>query len=123
MRIKTQKEFIARLTELKAMAVEISRRKNSDYAGDGDPFLNFRAVELLGIDPGEAILVRMMDKMTRAGNLLKRKAMVADESILDTLLDLSNYADILRMFLENRTAVLQEANKKVDKIIKNKKVK
>lgn len=81
--------------------VEISKKKNADYADEGDPFKNFRSVEALGLDSNEGILVRMMDKMSRAGNLLKRAAQVLDESIVDTLKDLSNYALILAIKIED----------------------
>ena len=96
----TQKQFLTRLQQLYAENLDISRRKNADYADQGDPFKNFRACELYGIKVEDAILVRMSDKMVRVGNLLKREAEVSDESIKDSLSDLANYAMILRMYLE-----------------------
>jgi hypothetical protein len=44
----------------------------------------------------------MTDKMQRIANLLDKEAMVKDESILDTLQDLSNYSLILRVYLEQK---------------------
>lgn len=96
-----QAEFLKRLRELHLACVDISAKKNADYANDNDPFQNFRACEALGIDGNEGILVRMSDKMMRAANLLKREAQVQDESILDTLMDLSNYALILAIKIES----------------------
>jgi hypothetical protein len=96
-----QSQFMTRMEELHMDAVEISRRKNADYANDDDPFQNFRSVEALGLNSNEGIIIRMMDKMSRAANLLKREAKVTDESIYDTLSDLSNYALILRIKLED----------------------
>lgn len=97
-----QAQFLKRLEEVKMEAVEISRRKNADYASEEDPFKNFRACEPLGISAEQAIIVRMSDKLMRAANLLQRPAQVQDEKITDTLRDLANYADILAIYLENR---------------------
>lgn len=76
--------------------------KNSDYSAPEDPFLNFRAGESYGITAEMGIIVRMSDKLMRASNLLTREAKVVDESILDTLSDLANYAMILRMLIESK---------------------
>ena len=96
----TQKEFLARLTELYANNVEVSRLKNSDYANDNDPFQNFRVCEALGIPTEVGLIVRMSDKLARTANLINREAQVKDESVLDTLADLANYAMILRIYME-----------------------
>ena len=45
------------------------------------------------------MLVRMTDKMQRVANLLYKEADVADEKLQDSLLDLSNYADIMNVYL------------------------
>jgi hypothetical protein len=100
----SQKDFLRRLLEEHNACVEISRRKNADYAGDGDAFKNFRGSEMIGVDPAQAILVRMTDKITRCSNLLRRPAQVKDESIADTLRDLSNYALILLLLIEQQRA-------------------
>lgn len=100
MKIKTQEQFIQRLGELYKSNVAISKAKNSDYAGKDDPFANFKACETFGVTAATGIIVRMTDKLSRASNLISRQAAVKDESILDTLSDLANYAMILRMFLE-----------------------
>ena len=58
--------------------------KNHDY---GDSFAKTRAVV------PNAILVRLHDKLNRLTTLMTgENAMVQDESIDDTLLDLANYA-------------------------------
>lgn len=98
-----QVEFITRLAEEHDACVEISRRKNADYSVEGDAFKNFRGSEMVGVDPAQAILVRMTDKLTRCGNLLTKEAKVKDEGIADTLRDLANYALILLLFLDERT--------------------
>lgn len=99
----TRDEFLARLEELYTANIDISRRKNADYTGDNnDPFKNFRASALYGVPVGKGILVRMADKMARTASLLDNDAQVKDESILDTLSDLANYAMILRIWLEQQ---------------------
>lgn len=109
--IDTQEKFLERLEQLYKGNVDISRRKNADYAGPTDPFANFRVCEALGIPAEVGLLVRMTDKLSRIGNLIKPGAIakVQDESVLDTLADLANYAMILRMFLENK---YEEENKR-----------
>lgn len=98
----TQEQFLKALSDTYAQNVEISRKKNSDYADDDDAFKNFHACEMLGISAEMGILVRMSDKLVRIGNLLSRKNIVTDEKITDTLQDLSNYAAILKIYLENK---------------------
>lgn len=82
--------------------LEISHKKNSDYADGNDPFQNFRGVEHWGIcSVEEGLMVRVSDKMQRVSNLLKRDAEVSDESVVDTLSDARNYLNILQVWLEH----------------------
>lgn len=66
--------------------------KNHDY-GDSvhDTFLKYGLT---------SFLVRMEDKLNRARTLNQKEAMVNDEKITDTLLDLANYAIIAAIELE-----------------------
>ncbi len=82
--------------------LDITIRKNADYSGDTFAFANFDAVEKLWICSAEiGLLVRMTDKMCRISNLIanQREGKVKDESINDTLSDLSNYARILNIYI------------------------
>lgn len=83
--------------------LEILKRKNHDYAGEktADPFKNFRGSEFVGVSPPRAIMVRIMDKISRAGNLLSQENAVKDESINDTLNDIVNYCAIIKSYLKN----------------------
>ncbi len=92
----TRDEFIDALKEEFDRQVELSRAKNSDYASNDDPFANFRLIESVSgrINAEEGILVRMTDKLQRYANLISRPPSVTDESIEDTLRDLSIYATI-----------------------------
>ena len=74
----------------------LARKKNADYAGEGDPFMNLRRGGPFGI------MVRMDDKVSRGLNLLRdmdKEAMVKDETIEDTLRDMFNYPWLCAMLM------------------------
>ena len=96
-----QKEFIEELASTFEIALTIAKNKNDDYAANEDPWRNFRFSEIAGIDVPHAILVRMLDKIARISNLINKDASVKDESVEDTLVDLINYAAILKVFLKH----------------------
>jgi Nucleotide modification associated domain 1 len=74
----------------------IHRAKNSDY---GESY-NL-APQLLGISTHVGLLVRMTDKLARACRLAQgREAAVKDEALVDTLVDLANYAVLAILSLE-----------------------
>lgn len=88
---------------LLARMVLIHESKNQDY-GDGNPFGNFYKSKEVGVDVLSGVLVRMSDKWSRICTLAKRKnnaAMVKDESIEDTLIDMANYAIIACSIYKN----------------------
>ena len=83
----------------------IHKAKNSDYAGDADPFKNFKLCETLGICSVEqGILVRITDKMSRLSTLIAsgKDPAVLDEKKRDTALDASNYFDILNCWWDHQ---------------------
>lgn len=90
------------LREDTALMLQTAEKKNADYAGGAtDPFKNFRLVGVLGVCSTEqGIVVRMADKLARISTLLDKEPSVVGESIMDTLLDLANYALILRAWLK-----------------------
>lgn len=99
----TKDEFFARMQEVYNSNVQLSMRKNADYAGESDPFKNFRVCETLGIPVESGLIVRMSDKIARISNLLGgAEAKVTDESVTDTLRDLANYAIITLLWIENK---------------------
>lgn len=76
-------------------------RKNADY---GNSFSEqFQEYGLL------SLIIRLDDKMRRLKQLYKNEAQVKDESIRDTLLDLSNYSIMGVMELD------KETNQKINK--------
>jgi hypothetical protein len=104
-----QTQLLEALEGISKRKLDLAHRKNSDYAGEGvdsDAFKNFRLVEQLGITSVEkGFLTRMTDKLSRASTLLEsdtKEAMVKDESVIDTLNDLSVYADLLQCYLMDK---------------------
>ncbi len=73
----------------------VHKAKNADYGQ------SYNLVpQLLGIPAHVGILVRMTDKLARACRLAQgRNPQVADESLVDTLLDLAIYAVLAIMTL------------------------
>jgi len=79
-----------------AKCLGIMEKKNADYGGAGDdPYKNFKNSLVIGVIPQRALLVRLMDKISRASTLLDNEAQVKDESKLDTIEDAINYLAIL----------------------------
>ena len=100
-----QKDYINEFKKITQAQVELTERKNSDYADTNDAFANFRMIELLTrgrITTEIGIITRMTDKLQRVANLLSREAQVKDEKIEDTLMDLSIYSKILLIYLKNK---------------------
>ena len=95
----TQDEFFKHIEQSYKDGISLIKIKNADYANSTNPFKNFESAYVVGIDVGQAILVRILDKLSRVGNLLKTEASVKEESVEDTLLDLINYTAILKAYL------------------------
>jgi len=96
-------DLIARFEALSRENVETVRKKNSDYATDTDAFANFAAAVEVGVPVERGFLVRIMDKIHRASNLLdKEEPAVTEESLSDTLRDLSTYSLLLLIYLEQK---------------------
>lgn len=99
----TQDDYMTRFRELTDQMREITRQKNTDYAGPTDALKNFNLVAYVGIASADTgILVRMCDKIQRVCNLLNKPGLVLNEKIEDTLLDLANYSLICIIALEER---------------------
>lgn len=82
--------------KLFAQALETMKKKNADYSGDNRGMKNFEvSATVANIKMSQGVLVRLMDKMTRIGNLINSEAKVKDESIFDTIQDAINYSAIL----------------------------
>lgn len=90
--------------------LNITTRKNRDYANEDDALQNFQLCEEIGVTSAErGILVRMTDKLQRISNLLDHDPHVVNERIEDSLLDLANYSIILLIYLKNKKSTLPAA--------------
>jgi hypothetical protein len=104
--MKPQKLSLEAIKNAHAELTDIFEKKNKDYGNSFE-----ESLEKHGII---AAIVRMEDKMLRLSNLSKNQSeqLVKDESIIDTLKDLSNYALMTAVWLE-QTQRLQEIDDKI----------
>lgn len=84
--------------------------KNADY---GNSFES--SLEEYGLI---AALIRMEDKMGRLRTLIKSEAKVKDESISDTLRDLSNYALMASVWFDHKDDDDRPSSERVDELLK-----
>jgi len=81
--------------------MELRLSKGHDYANEEDCLLNFKTVaklcEILNVDTtksyGIAFLYKLF-KLQREANLIFSEKTPQNETIIDTILDLSNYNDL-----------------------------
>ena len=102
-----QEELLAKIHTTYGHCYELIKKKNADYATSDDALKNINAASLIGITPAEAILVRVMDKITRISNLLRKDPLVTNESLTDSIVDAINYLAILK--------AIQDAQSQTDK--------
>lgn len=96
----TRPELLKLAGEMAADELEIMKRKNADYTadpvGDGDPFANFRLSEVVGVDPMQGLLVRVLDKIQRIKCYVQHGGLsVSDETVFDAISDIRNYMVLL----------------------------
>lgn len=100
-----QKTYLQLFEKESLEEIELTKKKNTDYACDSNAFANFNLIELItdaSVTTEEGILTRLSDKFIRVAHLISRPAgshAVKDESVLDTLRDISVYAKILRIYI------------------------
>lgn len=89
--------------ELTERLYAILEKKNADYSPADDAFYNFEnsAIEV-GMTVEDTTKVRIMDKISRFKNLMKKsgKAEVVDESLTDTIMDTINYMIITAIYID-----------------------
>ena len=105
----TNQEYVQKIKETFERYLEIVERKNADYSGTEDAFKAFRTAEIAGITKEQAVLVRIGDKFSRVANLLKLPYPTPriNESLSDTLMDLANYAIILKVMIEDESGKME----------------
>jgi len=83
-------QFVTVLDEIR----QLHLRKTQDYGADDDAFANIRfGAEVVNIEPWQACLVRICDKVQRL-KAFCHNGRVEFDGLEDTLLDLASYAVI-----------------------------
>ena len=92
--METTNTNVKKFNEIVSKMADTYEKKNADY---GDSF--GQTCDEFGII---AAIVRMNDKMNRIKQLSKKNALVTDESIKDTILDLANYAVMTLIWVNSK---------------------
>lgn len=92
--METTNTNVKKFNEIVCKMADTYEKKNADY---GDSF--GQTCDEFGII---AAIIRMNDKMNRIKQLSKKNALVTDESIKDTILDLANYAVMTLMWVNSK---------------------
>jgi hypothetical protein len=96
----TQPELLVFIKKAQEKELDIIKVKNSDYGATDDPFANFRMFGEMGF------AVRLSDKLSRIKTLLERgSAMVKDESLEDTIMDMANYCNLLLAYRSEKNGI------------------
>ena len=76
--------------------------KAHDYAQEKDCFSNFKTISLVCNIPVETVFMQfLVVKIARLSELISAKKEAKNESIQDTLKDLSNYSCLMAMYLSS----------------------
>lgn len=95
--------MIAEVEKLFATVIETLNSKSNDYASTEDPFKNLNNASVLGTTTEIGIGVRVLDKLTRAFNLINgKKRAVLDEKVTDTIIDIIGYMALLYVYLKRK---------------------
>lgn len=86
----------------------LQSNKNQNYAKDNDPLSNLKSSEQFGISAPLGVMVRLSDKWSRLVQLMGGKKDQVGESIKDTLMDMSIYALLMIILLEEEVRQPQE---------------
>lgn len=108
-----QKDYLLEFEKLLTEELATTKAKSTDYAKHDDAFANFRQIEILSggrISVEDGLLCRISDKLSRVANLINKKAAVVDESIDDTLKDISIYCRIWRIYRARNESRMESAN-------------
>ena len=110
----TREELLTLHDQLCEKAKGIMSAKNHDYTGGGnaDPFANFRASLVLGVQPEIGLMMRVMDKLKRIETFVNTGTLaVKTESVDDAILDVLNYMVVLAGLVEDRRSAISGSAK------------
>ena len=94
-------DFKTAFAGLQERKIALMRGKADDYAGPDDRFGNFKAMAAATLrTPEQTMLTMIAVKLTRLANLFEQGTPPKNESVLDSAIDMSNYCDLLTLYLE-----------------------
>jgi len=96
--------LLKNLRETFDKCLAICENKNKDYADNSDTFKNINSSRIINVKPELGLLVRMLDKITRMGNLIEKEGehAVLDEALEDTVIDGIVYLAMLKAMLDSK---------------------
>ena len=92
----------ARFHEILKELGDLHDKKSLDYGRATDPFANVRASEDFGVSPWIGALIRLNDKVKRL-QAFAIKGSLANESVEDSLKDISVYSAIALVLYEQES--------------------
>lgn len=105
-------EVITMLEETTNDLKDTLRRKSSDYTGgetSQDPFANFKATEVLGVDSVIGVMIRLMDKIQRVRSFANDGELkVKDESVDDAFNDIIGYTILAKAMTREKRQKAQD---------------
>lgn len=107
-----REEFLYRYNEDLENMRYIIEKKSADYWKDEDIYSNFKWIEKMTnwkITTEMWMIIRIMDKISRIVNIIiEKKHFYKKETVEDTLLDLANYALLLKIYIEKQKEIEAE---------------
>src|SRR5690606_38804879 len=88
---------------------ELHDKKQLDYGREHDPFANVRGAEDFGVPGWVGALIRANDKMRRLQKAAQGGTL-ANEGVVDSLMDLAVYAVIALMLFGEEQGAVQDAD-------------
>ena len=103
-------QFLEYDKKISELAHSLMERKNDDYANSDYAFANFKHSEIAGVPMSLGVIVRMTDKLSRISNLIRKggTGAVVDESLLDNIMDIKNYAGLLAGILVDEGLIKED---------------
>ena len=89
-----------RATEILQELIELHDSKEHDYTGGRQPFENYRRAERLGIPAWLSVVARIEEKLGRIETFATNGGVLKNESVLDSLKDISLCAAIATALYE-----------------------
>lgn len=97
-----REDLIKSVKESHKKCLEIMDCKGADYANNEDALLNYKYCELLDVSAEKYMLCRVIEKICRVNNLFNKDHKTADESITDSLLDISNVILFIKAHIDEK---------------------